>query len=45
MRDYIMMYKEEIQQKYHLEKTEVKTYYIVILSLSVLQTQTYNDFI
>jgi hypothetical protein len=39
------MYKEEIKQKCHVDKTEVKNYYIIISSLSVLQTQTVSDFI
>jgi hypothetical protein len=28
-----------------MDKTQVKTYYIIISSLDVLQTQTYSDFI
>jgi CRISPR/Cas system type I-B associated protein Csh2 (Cas7 group RAMP superfamily) len=44
MKNWLGMYKEEIKQKYHLEKIDVKTYYIVISSLGVLQTQTYRDF-
>jgi hypothetical protein len=45
MRDWLGMFKEEIKQKYHVEKTEVKTHYIIISSLGVLQTQTYSNFI
>jgi hypothetical protein len=39
------MYKDEIKKKYLVEKIEVKTFYIIISSLGVLQRQTYNDFL
>jgi hypothetical protein len=39
------MYKDEIKKKYHVNRTEVKTFNMVISSLGVLQAQTYNDFV
>jgi hypothetical protein len=39
------MYKAEIKKKYQVERIDVKTFYIIIASLGVLQRQTYNDFI
>jgi hypothetical protein len=41
----VLFRSEEIKQKYYIDKTEVKTYYIIISMLGVLQTQTYSDFI
>jgi hypothetical protein len=45
MKGWLEMYKEEIRKKYQVDKTEVKTLYIVISSVGVLQAQTYSDFI
>jgi hypothetical protein len=45
MKNWLGMYKEEIKTKYHVDRTEVKTFYMIISSLDVLQAQTYNDFI
>jgi hypothetical protein len=45
MRNWLGMYKEEIKKKYHVDRTEVKTFYMVISSLGVLQAQSYNIFI
>jgi hypothetical protein len=39
------MYKDEIKKKYQVDRTDVKTFYMVISSLGVLQAQTYSDFI
>jgi hypothetical protein len=45
MKGCIEMYKEEIKKKYQVDPKEVKTFYMIISSLGVLQAQTYNDFI
>jgi hypothetical protein len=45
MKGWLEMYKKEIKKKYHVDRTEVKTFYMAISSLGVLQAQTYNDFI
>jgi hypothetical protein len=45
IKDWLNMYKEEIKQKYHVDKTEVKIHSIIISTLGILQTQTYSDFI
>jgi predicted transcriptional regulator len=37
--------KMKSNKKYRVEKIEMKTYYIVISSLDVLQNQTYSDFL
>jgi hypothetical protein len=45
MKGWLNMYKDEIKKKYLVERVEVKTFYIIISSLGVLQKQTYNDFL
>jgi hypothetical protein len=44
MEKWLGMYKKEIKKNYRVEKIEVKTYYIIISDLGVLQAQTYSDF-
>jgi hypothetical protein len=40
MKGWLEMYKDEIKKKYQVDRTEVKTFYMVISSLGVLQAQT-----
>jgi hypothetical protein len=39
MKRWLGIYKEEIKKKYHVDRTEVKTFYMIISSLGVLQAQ------
>jgi hypothetical protein len=45
MKSCLEMNKDEIKKKYHVDRTEGKTFYMIISSLGVLQAQTYNDFV
>jgi hypothetical protein len=45
MKNWLGMYKDEIKKNYPIDRTKVKTFYMVISSLDVLQAQTYNDFV
>jgi hypothetical protein len=45
MKNWLEMYIDEIKKKFHVDRTEVKTFYMVISSLGMLQAQTYNDFV
>jgi hypothetical protein len=45
MQRWLGFYSDEIKNKYNVTKIEVKTHYIVISSLGVLQKDTFSDFI
>jgi hypothetical protein len=45
MLKWLEMHKDEIKQKFHVDKFEINPYCIVVSSLDMLQKEAYSDFI